>query len=479
VLTGAVGAAIEWVVAALAGRADPADVPARLAPRLAARGDLAAFFAANQRFAAFREHDAEIEDVEPRGPWSARASVRTGPHLWELDVAVEQDPPHRIRSFQPRLAAADGVDWAQLAPGLREHDRMESELPGPLSGRIHARLLSAVSADCAVGLTAVLSVGGRIVHREYLGVSDLEDRRPLDQGSVFQVGSVAKTVTALAVLRLAERRVVDLDAPVRAYLPAGPVLVPATPADPAPTVAQLLLHRAGLTKTTGRQRHQGSGRLGAVMPRIPLAWAPGQRAEYSNIGFQILGELVQAVSGETFADFGTREVLEPLGLTHAGLPAPDGSTRSPATVTGHRIAAGRVAPAPPPAPQFPGSGGMTASAQDLVTLAGHFTDATDPLIRTALTLTTPAGPGVRFAPGIALLDRAHGPALWRGGATTGFTAEVLAAFDGSATVVLLTSKSPPDGVKALAAGLADELLRHEAGSRPRPSTSRHRNAQPD
>jgi CubicO group peptidase (beta-lactamase class C family) len=274
------------------------------------------------------------------------------------------------------------------------------------------------------------------------------------------VGAAIEWVdTALAVLRLAEQRVIDLDAPVREYLPAGPILIPADPADPAPTVAQLLLHRAGLTKTVGRHRHQDSGRLSAVIPQIPLAWAPGQRPEYSNIGFQILGELVRTVSGETFADFATREVLEPFGLTHAGLPGPDGSTRAPATVTGHRVAAGRVEPAPPPAPQFPGSGGMTAGAQDLITLAGHFTDATDPLIRTALALTTPAGHGVRFAPGIALLDRAHGTALWRGGAATGFTAEVLAALAGSAIVVLLASKSPPDGVKALAAELADELLR--------------------
>ena len=458
-LTQAVGAAIEWVVAALAGRAAPESIPARLAPRLTARGDLAAFFAANQRFAAFREHGAEIVNVEPRGPWAARASVRTGPQLWELDIAVEQDPPHRIRSFQPRPVTADGFDWELLAPGLREHDRVESELPGPLSGRIHQRLLSAVGAGCAVGLAAALSVDGHVVHREYLGVSDLRDRRPLDRESVFQVGSVTKTVTALAVLRLVEQRVVDLDAPVRAYLPAGPILIPAAPGDPEPTVAQLLLHRAGLTKTIGRQRPRDGDRLSAAVPQLPLAWAPGERPEYSNIGFQLLGELVRTVSGESFADFGTREVLEPFGLSRAGLAGPDGSTRAPATVTGHRVAAGRVEPAPAPAPQFPGSGGMTATAQDLVTLAGHFTDATDPLIRTALALTTPAGGAVRFAPGIALLDRAHGTALWRGGATSGFTAEVLAALDGSATVVLLASKSPPDGVKALAAELADELLR--------------------
>jgi hypothetical protein len=67
------------------------------------------------------------------------------------------------------------------------------------------------------------------------------------------------------------------------------------------------------------------------------------------------------------------------------------------------------------------------------------------------------GPGVRFAPGVALLDRPGGTVLWRGGATDGFTAEILAALDGSFRVVLLASKSPPDDLRTLAMQLVADL----------------------
>jgi len=118
--------AVDWVVAALSGTAAPDDVAARLAARLVARGDIAAVLAGNRRFAAFREHPAAVENVEPRRPWSARAVVRTGPQLWEVDVTVEAEPPHRISSFQPRPVAADAVEWARIAAALRKSDHFAS-----------------------------------------------------------------------------------------------------------------------------------------------------------------------------------------------------------------------------------------------------------------------------------------------------------------------------------------------------------------
>jgi len=122
---------------------------------------------------------------------------------------------------------------------------------------------------------------------------------------------------------------------------------------------------------------------------------------------------------------------------------------APAGVTGYRVLAGRLSPAPPAVATYPAAGGMTASNNDLLTLAGH-------LIRDeALLRTTPAGPGVRFAAGgFAVLDRPSGPVLWRGGATDGFTAEIVAALDGSGTVVLLASKSPPEGLREVALEIA-------------------------
>lgn len=447
--------AVEWLVGALSGRATPEEIATRFSPRLAARGEMARVFAGSKRFAAFREHGAEIEDVAALGRWSARATVRTGPNLWELDVAVDPEPPHLIRSFEPRMAAPDAVAWTTIADSLREQDRTESELPPAVAHRIHTRLTEAVDEGRIVGLVAGLAAGGNLVHAEYLGVSDLDSRDRLELKSVFGVGSVAKAVTALGVLRLAEQGLIDLDAPVQAYIPA-PVLTPETPGDPQPTVAQLLLHRAGLTKSLGRRLPPSQAPLPQplplreAVPQIALAWPPGARAEYSNTGYLLLGELIRTVADEPYEQFCSREVLARFDL-------PDAGWATSTTVTGHQSVAGTVNALKPEPVSHPGAGGMTASAAALLALADHYATARDPLIRTALSLTTQAGPGARFAAGIALLDRPEGPTLWRGGASSGYSCEILAALDGTASVVLLASKSPPEGLKELASELSAEL----------------------
>lgn len=448
-VAGTLRGAVEWVVAALsAAGVTSSEVAERLAPRLAARGDLTEFFGANRRFAAFREHQAVIEGIETPGPWTARAAVRTGPLLWELDVAVEPDPPHRIRSFQPRPVAPDAVPWTRIAAGLRAYDRAESALPAPAAQRIHERLLHAVGAHRIVGMAAAVGVGPETVHRETLGVADLETRSPVDSAAVFRVGSVTKAVTALAVLRLAETGTVDPHSPIDAYV-AGPVLVPPVPGGGTPTVAELLLHRGGLPKDLAVSRAPllAGAPLAQVAPRIDMAWPSGGRPEYSNVGYEILGALIEVVLGDSYAAYCSREVLPRLGMAGACVQRPGAA--APATVTGYRVAAGHVAPAPPAVAPYPAAGGMTAGVGDLLALAGAFGTAADPLVRTALAMTAPAGAGTRFAPGVAFLDRPAGTLMWRAGATDGFTAEVLAALDGSVRVVLAAAKSPPDGLRAV------------------------------
>jgi CubicO group peptidase (beta-lactamase class C family) len=160
--------------------------------------------------------------------------------------------------------------------------------------------------------------------------------------------------------------------------------------------------------------------------------------------------MVAQAAGTTFAQYCATEILAPYGLRHTTMQ--ERGAAAPAAVTGYRVAGGRVAPAPPAVAALPGAGGMTADLDDLLTLTGLFSRGDDPLVRAALAHTAPAGPGVRFAPGFAILDDAL---LWRGGATDGFTAEIVAALDGSCDVVLLASKSPPEGLREVARSLVE------------------------
>lgn len=427
-----VRSAVEFVVAALAGAVTPGAVDGRLAPRLTARGDVGRMLAGSPRLAAFREHGPRLEHIEMRSAWSARAAIRTGPTLWELDVDVEPMPPHRVLSFQPRRVPDDAVAWSEIAPTLL------STWDDPIS----RRLAEAATGLKLAGLTAGIAVRGEVVYEGQFGVADLVSREPLRPESAFRVGSVTKTITALAVLSLAHEGAVSLDSPVGRYLgtraPTGQ--------GGEPTVGDLLVHRGGLPKDIPVKDNR---------KELRLAWAPGDRAEYSNLGYDLLGAVIEQVAATPYAIFCREHVLVRYGLRQATMQGP--GSPAPADVTGYRVTAGRLSPAPPAVASYPAAGGMTASNADLLTLAGLFTHGTDPLVRAGLDRTTPAGPGVRFAAGgLAILDRPSGPILWRGGATDGFTTEIVAALDGSCTVVLLASKSPPEGLREVALQLVEQ-----------------------
>ncbi|MBY8877351.1 serine hydrolase domain-containing protein [Actinacidiphila acidipaludis] len=452
---------VEWLLSALGGQVSDSDLRAAFAPRLTARGDLATMIAADPRLAGFGEHPRRVVECRRHGRFAARAVVRAGEHLWELDVAVEEEPPHRIRSFTPRRAASGAVPWDQLADRLRGLDRRESDLPGTLAERVHHRLREAVDSGRIVGLACAINVRGATAHREFFGTGDLGTFQPLDPTSVFRVGSVAKTVTGLAVLQLAEAGVIDLRAPLTDYLTV-PELVPADPGDRPPTVAELLLHRAGLSKDLAVRRSvlQQAGSLAEAAPRITLAWAPGSRPAYSNVGYELLGLLVEQCTGEPFADHAAREVLARHHIHGAVLsrPTPTATATATATLNGHELVADRLAPVTQTVDPYRAAGGMTADLASAVALADLLGQGVGPL--GALSAhAAPAGPGRRFVPGAVLLDRPEGALVWRGGSTRGFTAELLAAAGGAVSVALLATTSPAEGLREAAA----DVLRDVSG----------------
>jgi CubicO group peptidase (beta-lactamase class C family) len=451
-------AAVEWLVAAMAKGTDTEEVTRRVAPRLLTRGDLASVLSSAKRFEAFRTAEPLIERVESRGQWAARASVRTGEQEWEVDIAVEPEPPHLIRSFAPRPVDAGAVPWEQVSASLRTGDHTETSLPAPAAEEIHRLLLAEVEHRRLPSMAVAIAVGGEVVHREFLGVTSLETLEPVDSESAYRVGSVTKVVTALAVLRLVEQGRLDVDHPISEYLSA-PRFAPA-----APTVRQVLLHAGGVPPDllTSLPALSAGVSLGEAIAEVPLAEA---KPVYSNLGYGLLGALIEEVAGEPYAVFATREVLARFGMDTAVLGTPGNPT--PATVTGYRLAADKLAAAPPYRTPLAASGGLACSVDDLTALAVALAEGTDPLMRLALTITGPSPlPDVRFAPGLALFDhdRPDGRRPLRGsttalkeGAVDGFTAEISASVGRaeSLAVAVMTSKSPPENFGDLAARLLE------------------------
>ncbi|HEY7143285.1 MAG TPA: serine hydrolase domain-containing protein [Streptosporangiaceae bacterium] len=150
------------------------------------------------------------------------------------------------------------------------------------------------------------------------GVTSLDNPLPVDRHTLFEVGSVTKSFTATALMRLVEGKQVELDAPVRRYVPDLRLQDEASAA--AITVGQLLNHSAGLDWALLVDTGAGDDALAAFVARLPglkLIGAPGARASYSQAGYNLAGRVIEAVTGLTYEDAITSLLLRPLGLAES------------------------------------------------------------------------------------------------------------------------------------------------------------------
>jgi len=177
----------------------------------------------------------------------------------------------------------------------------------------------------AAGL-AVAVVRGDQVWFHGRGAADLASGVPVDEDAVFRIASITKTFTAIAVVQLWERSLVDLDAPAAEYLRAFR-LVPARPGFRPATVRHLLTHTAGVRALRGPAdlfrpaMGWGSPAAVAVPPLqeyyrrgLHVDAEPGTRWAYSNHGFTALGQIVADVTGVPLARYLREHVFAPLGM---------------------------------------------------------------------------------------------------------------------------------------------------------------------
>jgi CubicO group peptidase (beta-lactamase class C family) len=161
------------------------------------------------------------------------------------------------------------------------------------------------------GLSLLVSKGGQIVRAEGFGLANVELQVPVRPETVFQSGSVGKQFTATAVMMLVEEGKVALDDPLTKYFPDAPG------AWKEVTVRQLLSHTAGFTDYPEKfdfRKDWTEDELLKVVEGIPLAYPPGTKWDYSNLGYLTLGILIHRVTGEFYGDFLQQRIFQPLGM---------------------------------------------------------------------------------------------------------------------------------------------------------------------
>jgi CubicO group peptidase (beta-lactamase class C family) len=171
------------------------------------------------------------------------------------------------------------------------------------------------------GAALAIVRGDRIEYLQGYGVADSSGRAVTPQ-TPFMLASVSKSFTALAIMQLAEQGRLDLDAPVREYLPWFQIADES--AASAMTVRQLLYQTSGFSETDGNRINLDTNlapdALSARMKRLTkteLVHAPGAAFEYSNINYGLLGAVVEAVSGQPFEIYIQENIFTPLEMEHS------------------------------------------------------------------------------------------------------------------------------------------------------------------
>jgi CubicO group peptidase (beta-lactamase class C family) len=374
---------------------------------------------------------------------------------------VTTPPPEQ---FAVRLAIRIVV--AVLALGL------VTALPARAGGAgeksLEAFIDDEMSASGVPGLAYAVVDGGEITMAGARGVVDVRGNTEVTPDTPFVSGSISKSFTALAVMQLVEAREVGLDTEVSQYLdgfagrPAG-----------APTLRQLLSHTSGYSTLQGNSSHTDAtggkdelARMVAGLAEVDPAYPPGERWEYSNTNYQILGRVIEVVSGQDYQAYVTANILEPVGMDDSFVS--DGEVHED-MATGHRPWFLSKRPQPDTAthrataPQ----GGIVASANDLARYMGVLMNGEDDVLSAEgkALMMRPASPVSPYY-GFGWSVDPGNQTVWHSGSTPGVeTLATMVPAENRGVVVLVNGGSGigfgetgplRTGVTALALGLESE-----------------------
>src|SRR5213080_982073 len=284
---------------------------------------------------------------------------------------------------------------AALTQGLPRARPADVGLSVAALERIAPALQAYVDSGKLPGLLAVVARHGKLAYVASVGSMDMEHRHPMEPDAVFRLFSMTKPISSTAVMQLYEHGKLRLDDPVSKYIPAFAgvkVYAGGSAAQPVlrdperrMTVADLLIHTAGLTygpfgnspvDTIYRRArlfepHWTSAQLADSLARLPLAFSPGAKWNYS-FAIDVLGRIVEVVSGTTLDRYLDSALFRPLGMRMTAFHATQG-------MDGHIIPAyargadGKLhAMSPLLSPEFTAEGRLLSGGGGLLSTVGDY-----------------------------------------------------------------------------------------------------------
>ena len=327
--------------------------------------------------------------------------------------------------------------------------------------RFEQKIEAQVAADDVGGIGAAVARGSDVVWARGFGWADRERRIPAGVGSIYRVGSISKTVTAVVMMQAVERGYIDLDQPLRRAFPVAGRFPGAMEGAPPPTFRQFGSHTSGLVREPAWDS-AASGLIEIweerVVESIPLSRfqnAPGAEYSYSNIGYGVLGLAVARAIGRPFMELVEEEVFKPLGMTSSTFVI--GPELSPRLTTGY-VNRGDGNPNPEvPAREHAGrgykvpNGGVYSTVLDLARFMGALQGRASPAVLSDASVEemgrvhTPEDPDNGYGLGLMVRTTDDGARLiGHSGSVAGYNAYMLFEPESGLGVVLLRNYNQGD-----------------------------------
>jgi len=186
-----------------------------------------------------------------------------------------------------------------------------------LNNQIDSLILGAMPDQQGPGAAFMVAQKGKVIYQKAFGKANLELGVNLSPESVFQLGSMTKQFTAVAILLLEQQGKLKVSDPIAKY-------IPDYPAGDKITLHHLLTHTSGIKDFTKMkaladiaQKEMTPKMMVGFFKDEPVDFAPGERFEYNNSGYVLLGYLIELVSGESYASFIQQHIFKPIGMEHS------------------------------------------------------------------------------------------------------------------------------------------------------------------
>ena len=321
-------------------------------------------------------------------------------------------------------------------------------LPADFRARADA-LLQSSYADSGPGAAVIVTDDGKVVYKAGRGLADIERKTAIGPDTVFRMGSITKQFSAAIILQLAAEGKLSLDDPLSKFLPDYP-----RPGADA-TVAQLLNHTVGVQSYTAIPGFMAgdapakavtTDQLLAMFKDMPSPSKPGEKFEYNNSGYVLVGAVIEKVTGKPWHRVVEERIARPLGLKSVRYGVLERETASMAT--GYTRRDGKVTPARPIHMSIPhAAGALIGTVEDLAkwNAALHGGKVIPAAWHAKMVTPTrlPDGTVEQYGFGIANRDVRGRKAVGHGGGIFGFSTDSIYLPEEDVFVAVFTNSDEP------------------------------------